>query len=84
MKTKPAAASASPLAKVLFTVEETAFITSSGRSSIFQALADGRLRGVKDGDRTKVTDEAIRDYVESLPAWQSRPKAETRDGDAAA
>lgn len=66
-----------PLAKVLFTVEEAAFITSSGRTAIFEALADGRLRGVKDGDRTKLTPEAIRDFIAQMPAWRPRRKAET-------
>jgi excisionase family DNA binding protein len=64
-----------PLAKVLFTVEEAAFITSSGRTAIFKALEDGRLRGVKDGDRTKLTGEAISDFIAQMPPWKPRRKA---------
>ena len=70
MRQKPE--TVSTLTKVLYTIEETCFIIGSGKTALYAAIGAGRLRAVKDGDRTKLTREAIDDYVGQLPPFKPR------------
>ena len=69
-KQKLAPAAPQPPAKTLYSVAEACHITGKSRTSLYEALADGRLKALKDGDRTRLTSEAISDFVASLAPWK--------------
>jgi hypothetical protein len=72
MKVKKRQESAAAPEKALHTVAETCLITGKGRTEVYKALKDGRLKGLKDGDRTVITPEAIKAFVATLPPWKPR------------
>lgn len=39
-----------------------------GRSTVYKLIASGRLESVRLGDRRLVTEDALREFIESLPA----------------
>ncbi|MEO3475881.1 hypothetical protein AAFN86_28790 [Roseomonas sp. CAU 1739] len=53
------------------TVSESSRITGLSRSIIYDALADGRLAGVKAGTRTIVLVESLRTFILGLPPYRS-------------
>jgi excisionase family DNA binding protein len=65
----PTTATVEPL---LVGVAETAHILASSRSEIYQMIARGELDAVKDGARTKITFESIRQRAASRPKAQIR------------
>ena len=52
---------------ITVTITETARLTGKSRASIYEAIARGQLRAVKDGARTLVTFESIKARQASLP-----------------
>jgi hypothetical protein len=50
----------------LYSVEQTAAALDLSLARVWQHIAAGRLRTVKDGRRTLVTGRAIRDFVAGL------------------
>jgi hypothetical protein len=48
-------------------------ILDKGRSTIYELLGLGKLRAVKDGDRTLVLIESIKEYQASLPVGTFAP-----------
>jgi excisionase family DNA binding protein len=62
--------------KLAFTVEEAARALGTGRTKVFEAIADGRLRAVKFGRRTLVLVEDAKAFLASLPPV---PRGLTRD-----
>lgn len=59
----------SPLA---YSIAESCAAAREGRTSIYKAIRDGKLRAVKRGRRTLVLVEDLRRYVESHPAIEPR------------
>lgn len=49
-------------------IAEVCKATGIGRTSIFNAIREGKLRAVKLGNRTLVRAEDLRTFLESLPA----------------
>jgi len=54
--------------KIAFTVDEAARQASLGRDRIYAAIRDGRLEARKAGRRTVVTADAIKRFINALPA----------------
>jgi hypothetical protein len=48
-------------------------ISGDGRSTVYEKLGDGRLRGVKDGKRVKIDVQHGLTQMRNLPAAQIRP-----------
>ncbi len=53
--------------KLAYTPEEAAAATGLGRTSIFEAMRDGRLERRKAGARTIIPAESLRAFPASLP-----------------
>jgi excisionase family DNA binding protein len=60
----------SPLA---YSISESCAEAREGRTGIYKAIREGRLRAVKRGRRTLVLAEDLRRYVESHPAIEPKP-----------
>jgi excisionase family DNA binding protein len=56
-----------PLHKLAYGVIEAAHIAGFGRSTLYAAMASGRIRGVKLGRRTLVPADELRRFIEGLP-----------------
>ena len=52
---------------------------SGGKTSIYDALARGRLRGRKFGRRTLIEAESLRAFVVSLPTANFKPKRKAHE-----
>jgi excisionase family DNA binding protein len=59
--------------KLAYTVEEAARALGTGRTKVFEAIADGRLRAVKFGRRTLVLVEDAKAFLASLPQAPGGP-----------
>ena len=53
------------------TVLEAAKMAGVGRSTIYEELASGRLSARKLGRRTIIPEHALREWMDSLPAYGS-------------
>lgn len=53
-------------------VAEVCKTTGIGRTSIFNAIRDGKLRAVKLGNRTLIRAEDLKAFLDNLPAISSR------------
>jgi excisionase family DNA binding protein len=63
------------LEKIAFSPEEAAERISVGRTFIFGEIKNGNLPAVKAGGRTLITDEALRNWLASLPKRTVREAA---------
>jgi excisionase family DNA binding protein len=54
---------------------EAAVMLGESRSSIYRAIAAGRLHAVKSGSRTLILTASIREHLENLPRFESRTAA---------
>ncbi|QGM98431.1 helix-turn-helix domain-containing protein [Methylocystis parvus] len=61
------------LVKLAYSIEETARITSLGRTALYEEIRAGRLKSRKAGRRTIVLADDIRAWLASLP--QAQPAA---------
>ncbi len=52
---------------LLHTIDDAGRIINHGRTATYQAISDGKIKAVKAGRRTLITDESLRAYVASLP-----------------
>jgi excisionase family DNA binding protein len=50
------------------TIADATKITGLGRSSLYEAIAAGRIAAVKAGKRTLIPAESLRAFVANLPA----------------
>jgi excisionase family DNA binding protein len=56
-----------PNTALAFTIAETSRRTGIGRTSLFEAIRQGRLKAVKAGARTLIRTEDLRAFLDSLP-----------------
>jgi len=57
-----------PLERSFLTVKETCQVLGMGTTKLYERLAAGDLRKVRDGGRTLVAVDSIRDYIARLDA----------------
>jgi excisionase family DNA binding protein len=58
-----------------YSVEDAAKVAALSRSKLYEALAEGRLRGVKDGRRTLIQRVDLEAYLTSLrPFLEAKTK----------
>lgn len=62
----------SQTAKVAHTIPQAVQCSGLSRSSIYDALKDGRLSARKAGRRTLIQDSELRRFIESLPVMGAR------------
>ena len=53
-----------------YSIHESAKLAGVGRSTIYEELASGRLRGRKLGRRTIITGADLREWLAALPAMK--------------
>jgi excisionase family DNA binding protein len=51
---------------LLYRPEEAATVLATGRSKVFELMADGRLQSVKIGRARRITRAALEEYVRQL------------------
>jgi hypothetical protein len=56
-----------PFEPILVRIPDAARMIGRGISFVYEALGDGRLKGVKSDARTLVTMASLREYIASLP-----------------
>lgn len=56
-----------PPAKLTFTMKEAATAMGVGKTTLYAAIADGRLRALKLGNRTLIPAESLHAWLASLP-----------------
>ncbi|MGH6660981.1 MAG: helix-turn-helix domain-containing protein [Rhodospirillales bacterium] len=54
---------------ICFTIPAAVAASGIGRSAIYQALADGRLKAKKNGRRTLILKTDLERFLESLPDY---------------
>lgn len=59
--------------QIAFTVVEACHAARCGRTSLYQAIRNGKLRAVKRGRRTLVLGDDLRRWVSGLPQIEPRP-----------
>ena len=70
MKGRPPA-QGPPAEKLAYSIPEAVRATSISRSSLYEAIADGRLIARKIGSRTIIATDELRKFIASLPAINS-------------
>jgi excisionase family DNA binding protein len=56
-----------PPEKLAFTMKEAAAALGIGRTTLWQAISDGKLAALKLGSRTLIPADALRQWVASMP-----------------
>ena len=54
--------------KLAYSVKEAAIILGIGMTKVYQEIGEGRLQMKKFGRRTLITSEALKEWLNSLPA----------------
>ena len=57
--------------KLLFTIQEVTSATSLGRTSVYNAISEGKLIAKKFGSKTLVTAESLDAFINALPMKES-------------
>jgi excisionase family DNA binding protein len=56
-----------PANKFTFSIKEATLVLGIGRTTIYQAIAEGKLHALKLGSRTLITADSLRSWLSSLP-----------------
>jgi excisionase family DNA binding protein len=64
----------------LFTVDQIAQLGARCRASLYDDINAGRLKAVKFGRSTRISESAYREYIESAPPSIQFPRKQSRDG----
>ncbi len=59
------------LTKAGYSIEETADIINSSRSGVYKVINDGKLKAVKNGNKTTILTPFIVEYMNELAAFPS-------------
>jgi len=59
--------------KLAFSIDEAAVRANIGRDGLYQAIREKRLDAKKAGRRTLITAEALRRFIDNLPALHLPP-----------
>jgi excisionase family DNA binding protein len=59
--------------RLAFSIDEAAVRANIGRDGIYQAIREKRLDARKAGRRTLIPAEALRRFIENLPALELPP-----------
>ena len=57
-----------PVGRLVYSLNEAATASNQGRDKIYAAIRDGALEAKKAGRRTLITAEALKRYIDNLPA----------------
>ena len=57
--------------KITYSVNEAIRATGYGRTRLYELMAAGKFDARKDGKKTVITAQSIREYVANLPRFQS-------------
>lgn len=63
-----------PSEKLAFTLKEAASTLGVSKSTLYKALADGKLSAIKLGNRTLIPAEAFKAWIASMPRRRGRPR----------
>jgi hypothetical protein len=63
---------------LLCSISQAACLVGRGQRWIYEAMADGRIKGVKSDDRTLIVIQSLHDYVATLPAARVKGMAKAR------
>lgn len=67
-----------------YTIDQVMNLTGIGRTKLYQELNAGRLKGVKVGRKTLITDGSLKEWLKSLSAYESKKaKSDNEASDAA-
>jgi excisionase family DNA binding protein len=55
------------ISREAFSISEACSVAGIGRTTIYQAISDGKLKARKCGKRTLVLRDDLRDFLTSLP-----------------
>lgn len=61
-----------PPEKLAFTLKEAATALGVSKSTLYKALADGKLTAIKLGNRTLIPAEALKAWIASMPVRRGR------------
>jgi hypothetical protein len=61
--------------QILCTILQAARTVGRGQRWVYEAMADGRLKGVKSDGRTLIVVESIRAYAAGLPPVSIKPRS---------
>jgi excisionase family DNA binding protein len=64
---------------LVHTIAEACAGAKTGRTTLYKAIQDGRLRAVKLGKHTRILDEDLREFVRSLPQLEPAKRVEVAE-----
>lgn len=63
-----------PPEKITFTLKEASSALGVGKTTLYAAIADGRLVALKMGSRTLIPADSLRSWIDSMPRARHRPE----------
>ena len=64
--------------KLVFTVEEACQTACCGKTALYEAIKSGKLIARKRGRKTLITDQDLKQWIESLPAIAPKSPDKTK------
>ena len=63
---------------LVFTVDESCKIACCGKTALYEAIKSGKLIARKRGRKTLITDQDLKQWIESLPAIAPKSPVKTK------